>query len=1037
MREQPSSFRLGVFAWESDLLDADQLASGVAKWAEAPETSLVGHLIADGSLTDNDIKLLKTLWAERTADDQLDSTRAEKSQGKQFELSENRADFADSSTPLTASHRFDLVNTLARGGLGKVSVAIDRSLNRRVAIKEMLPDQSDRTESRLRFFREAEITGQLEHPAVVPIHHVGFTAEGVPFYSMRLIEGQTIRDLARELISSEPSANRFNSLEFRRLLNSFITVCHAVAHAHSRQIIHRDIKPANIIVGKTGETMLVDWGLAKTIKLKNADENYRQQIDACGTGSEDRSEEGDFDVDLSAQGSIIGTPAYMSPEQAAGSGHTGPASDIYSLGATLHFLLTGRPPVQADSPGAILTAARLGKRTTPREVCTTVPLALDAICQKAMAFDPADRYSNPIQITEDIERWLADEPVSVWRDSASVRWRRWIRKYRALSMAVSITILASLLGLTVFSAMMARHNHQLQIANENEQAARAIADQQGALALETLRSVVGDIQIKLQHIPAAQRVRQGLLETSLVGLEKVAVNLANSTEVDMCTLLAHRELGDLFLEIGNVGDYQGVERAKMEFQAAHSIAQVLVDAYPLDIEAGRQLALTLQRLADVESRIGSATVAMEQRVLALAMLEQLHGIDPNNEQVIRSIGVAHNLLGDLYIQLSEYKKAGDHFLEALRIREDQASRSVHFPESDRDLVVSLNKVAGHYSRIGDDNAAEEMFSRSLLATNALVDANPGDFNALRDLSVVHYRLGNHWLKQREMEKAIEHHEASQALDLARLALDPENLLAQRDVLESTMQLADTLRRAGHREVAIQRSHEAIELGDRVLLTNPNDRRAMRYLAYVLGDLGTMLCEVEDGEANSSEYLQLFERCLALMTQAAKLDSENPRGQYDIAYGKIKLSRGFLAAGQPADALAHLGQALSIQRNRCGQQPENLEAQNELVETLLLKAEVCQKLQQNELVHDLFAEAQEITDRLTVEAPTSVAYKDSQINVLYNFGRQLKACREFEIATIKFETALQLATNLLQSGDATETANQWIEKLNRGLEELRH
>lgn len=652
-----------------------------------------------------------------------------------------------------------------------------------------------------------------------------------------------------------------------------------------------------------------------------------------------------------------------------------------------------------------------------------------------MAIDPADRYSDPIEITEDIERWLADEPVSVFRDSATVRWRRWIRKHRALSMAVGISILITVLGLSVLLAMMAHHNRQLQIANKNTQASREIADQQRTLALDTLRSVVGDIQKKLQHIPAAQRVRQGLLEASLVGLEKVAVNLANSTEVHMNSLLAHRELGDLFLEIGNVGDHQGVERARLEFQAAHSIAQALVDANPQDIEAGRQLALSIQRLADIESRIGSVATALDQRVQALTLLEELQVRDPDNEQVVRSIGVAHNLLGDLHVQLSDHQNAGNHFLEALRIREDQAARGVYFPESERDLVVSLNKVAGHYSRMGDDNAAEEMFSRSLLATQALVDATPGDFNALRDLSVVHYQLGNHWLRRREMEKALEHHEASQALDLARLELDPENLLAQRDVLESTMQLADTLRLSGHREVAIQRSHEAIKLGDRILLVNPTDRRAMRYLAYVLGDLGTMLCEAKDSESNRAEYLPLFERCLALMERAAELDSENPRGQFDIAYAKVKLSRGRLSAGEPANALVHLDDALAIQRGRCEQQAENLVAQNDLLEILLLKAEACQKLAQNELARDLFAEAEATAERLMAEAPTSVAYRETQIKVLYNFGKYLKTCGELQRAETKFETVFQLATNLLQSGNATDTANHWIEKVNRELDEL--
>lgn len=1034
MNKQPSALRLGVFAWESDLLEAEQLARGVVKWAAQPEISLVAHLIADGSLTETDIHLLNALWAEHTADVQQDMTRVEQPITNRAGPTGEKLPVDDNVSTLEASHRFELVNKLATGGLGKISVAIDRTLNRQVAIKEMLPRHAKCGVAQARFFLEAEITSQLEHPAVVPIHNLGFTPEGTPFYSMRLIEGRTIRDLTQDWIHSEPDGSaRFASLAFRRLLNSFITVCHAVAHAHSRNIIHRDIKPANIVVGENGETMLVDWGLAKHIPSKRADESSREHQDAEETiiefGSDDRSEDDDFSLGLSTRGAAIGTPAYMSPEQAAGSGIVGTANDIYSLGATLHFLLTGRPPVQGDTVDSVLEAVRSGKQTAPGEVCESVPRALDAICRHAMAFAPGDRYATPIEMAQDIERWLADEPVSVWRDSAGTAVRRWIRRHRVLSMAIGATVAASLIGTSLFSVIVTGHNRQLRIANEHVQAARTLADQQGALALETLRSVVGDIQKKLQHIPAAQRVRQGLLETSLAGLEKLAVNLANSTEIDQSTVLAHRELGDLFLEIGNIGAYQGLERARWEFQAAHSIAQALVDANPSDIEAGRQWALTVQRLADVESRIGSVSAAMAHRVLALETLESLHIIDPNNEQVVRSIGVAHNLLGDLYVQTGDYQNAGDHYLEAFRLREEQAARNVYFPESDRDLIVSLNKVAGHYSRIGNDQAAAEMFQRSLRATEALVDAHPGDFNALRDLSVVHYQLGKHFLKLRQMEQALEHLEASRGLDVARLALDPDNLSAQRDALESTLHLADALRTAGLREAAIIRSHEAIELGDRILMTNPDDLRAMRYLAYALGDLGTMLCDEEHVAPDLADYLPLFERCLALMTRAAELDSDNPRGQYDIAFAKVQLSRGLMVAERPSDSLTHVDQALTIQRHRCQNQPENLVALHDLVETLLLAAKVRQELEQGDSARNLFAEAEEAVIHLTEREPANAAYRDTQIHVLYEFGKHLQSCGVIDLARGKFEEALQIANDLFQSGNATDAARKWIDKLN--------
>ena len=184
-------------------------------------------------------------------------------------------------------------------------------------------------------------------------------------------------------------------------------VCNAIDYAHSRGVLHRDIKPANIIVGKHGETLVVDWGLAKVLGRSDPGSVERTLIPKSSTSGTAET----------LPGSALGTPAYMSPEQARGDlDQLGPRSDVYSLGATLYFLLTGQTPLEGDDIGAVLRAAQEGRFAPPRKHDPSIDKALEAVCLKAMALSPEDRYTTPRALADDLERWMADEPVSAWRE---------------------------------------------------------------------------------------------------------------------------------------------------------------------------------------------------------------------------------------------------------------------------------------------------------------------------------------------------------------------------------------------------------------------------------------------------------------------------------------------------------------------------------------------------------------------------------------------------------------------------------------------
>jgi serine/threonine protein kinase len=341
-------------------------------------------------------------------------------------------------------------------------VAQDVELHRQVALKALQIQFKSDTAARARFLLEAEITARLEHPGVVPVYGLVPQPDGTTAYAMRFIEGETLKDAIERLHRGQAPAESTNEsrrerrsilrtawdywvvfvaanslvilprrltrdprsyrLVLRQLLNRFIVVCNTVAYAHSRGIIHRDIKPANIMLGKFGETLLVDWGLAKRVQRSE---------DQRSTGEESLVPQTAPAGDLTRVGDALGTPQYMSPEQAAGrSDSVGPASDVYSLGATLYVLLTGQLPFRASPISELLDRIQQGAFPRPREAKRGIPRALEAICLKAMATRPDDRYPAALDLAADLERWLADEPVSAWRRPWVGRVYHWLTRHR-------------------------------------------------------------------------------------------------------------------------------------------------------------------------------------------------------------------------------------------------------------------------------------------------------------------------------------------------------------------------------------------------------------------------------------------------------------------------------------------------------------------------------------------------------------------------------------------------------------------------------
>ncbi|MFI5402451.1 MAG: WD40 repeat domain-containing serine/threonine protein kinase, partial [Planctomycetota bacterium] len=374
------------------------------------------------------------------------------------------------------SGRYELREEVARGGMGVILKVWDRNLRRTLAMKAAfagVPDETDPVSLAqvTRFLEEAQITGQLDHPGVVPVHELGVDEEGRIFFTMRLIRGSTLDEVIKLARRNEEGWSQ------ARALGVMVRVCEAMAYAHSKGVIHRDIKPANIMVGKFGEVYVMDWGLAKVIgrpdalgpRLNQSIALLRTQVRTDRAEDISRTPNSPF---LTLEGTIVGTPPYMPPEQAEGRiDALDPRSDVYSAGALLYTLLTGRMPYVEpnERAGAADVIGRLlaGPPTPIYSIDRTAPAELVAICEKAMARKREDRYTDMVGMAEDLRAYVEGRVVRAHRTGALAEFRKWVVRNKATAAAV-----AALLVVAVGGSLFVAWQQQKQVAELSEAQAK-------------------------------------------------------------------------------------------------------------------------------------------------------------------------------------------------------------------------------------------------------------------------------------------------------------------------------------------------------------------------------------------------------------------------------------------------------------------------------------------------------------------------------------------------------------------------------------
>ncbi len=426
-------------------------------------------------------------------DDDAPATRSERPPSRRAKL-----DHADtepvaiesppSSPTLDAGRRYTFGREIARGGMGRVVEATDTLLGRKVALKAALASEPEAVR---RFARETQVTARLEHPSIIPVYDAGQTADGIPFYVMRKVAGRPLDALVRERRTIDDRL---------KLLPDVLAAVDAVAHAHGRGVLHRDLKPANILVGELGETIVIDWGLAKVID--DVDDEIADENPAAGK-----------DAGLKTRaGQVVGTPGFMAPEQLQGEPATR-ACDVYALGATLYHVLAGEPPHAAGSSDEMIALALSGPPRPIDDVVDGVPGALVTILERAMAYDIAERYVDGAAVAAELRSFLTGQLVASHNYSTVERAVRFIKRHRA-AMAIALVATAVVAVVAYLSvtrivsernaaddarviALVEARNAEAARAREAERADDLLVEQAAALIATNPTAAVG----RLHQLP--------------------------------------------------------------------------------------------------------------------------------------------------------------------------------------------------------------------------------------------------------------------------------------------------------------------------------------------------------------------------------------------------------------------------------------------------------------------------------------------------------------------------------------------------------
>ncbi len=794
---------------------------------------------------------------------------------------------------------------LARGGMGRIHIARDRRLGRDVALKELLVDSE---ELAARFEREARITARLQHPSIVSIHEAGRWPDGRPFYAMELVSGRSLHEV---IAKTKTLAERIG------LVPNLLAVADAIAYAHSRHVIHRDLKPGNVIVGEFGETIVIDWGLAKHVGATDPPPAQPSEPAPADSGAK------------TAIGTVMGTPGYMSPEQAAGE-LVDERTDVYAIGAIAFHALTGAPG--RGSRG----------RLVDRE--PDIPPDLAAIVERAMALDRDARYPTARELADDLRRFQTGQLVGAHHYSLGELVRRWLRRHRT---PVAVAVVAAVALIAVSALAMRSVLHARERADEQ----RALAVQRGADAEDVMGFMLFDLGDKLRRagrlelMDAMTRRAIAYYDARAAASDTDPTRLATALEMvgdvlrdegDLVGALAEYRRALAIAEehgaspiwlhhvavarnsIGEVAYAQGdLPGALAEHEKARAIADDLVRREPADPRWQRDLATSLSLAATVLTDRGEHDRALAYLQRSLSLREQLATSQPDDEKARRDLMIGHSELG-MGLQFTHDRDGAVRELHAgLAIAEREADRGPPSTTWQRDIAIAHERLGDMARERGDPAGALAEYRDDIDAMTKLVAIDPSNAEWQRRLSIGRERAGSMLLQQGDPEAALVELRACKQIRLLLTARDPTNTRWQRDLSVVTNRIGDALLARSDVAGALEAYRTAREVRDRLTAKDPTNAKWQNDMLASHRRIGNALLRSGDAAAAMVEY----EAALAVARQMADRDPVSI-DQGELLELHEQTAAALQVRGDRERARSELEAALAIAKHRAERDPDS-------------------------------------------------------------------------------------------------------------------
>ncbi len=851
--------------------------------------------------------------------------------------------------------RYTLTHLHAKGGMGRVWLARDGALGRQIALKELRPDQSDNSIIWSRFLYEAKITAQLEHPSIVPVYELG---EGdAPYYTMRFVRGRTLSEAVRAY-HKKRAAGEADVVGMVDLLSAFTSVCQAVAYAHSRGIIHRDLKGQNVVLGDFGEVIVLDWGLAKRV---GPDQSL---IPAEGTATEaaaapmppeagtavtfaaghddgfappdpiDNKTSGPSTPGVSSdhgpgpngsahhgsktgnrpipesgagpegtmQGQLLGTPAYMAPEQAQGRHDlVDQRTDIYGLGAILYEILTGRPPFIAPKTAEVIRKVCQEAPTPPRQIVPQIAPGLEAVCLKALNKEKADRYATAAELAQEVRRWLADEPVKAYPEPWTDRVARWARRHRTHVAAAAALIVTSTIALGASTLLVSRERNEAEA--QGQQARQAVH----------LLTKVADIGFDEQLDP----LQEEFLKNALAYYEQFTGRVSRDPEVRLEHGRAYQQMGDILRKLGRLGE------SETDYRKSVEMLEPLASAAGSGRDAKQSLARTRTLLADLLVRRGADKGRAEplygqalEAQRALADVNQ----DPaaTTEDILR-LGQTLKSRADLLRLDGKFSQARTVYDQSVDELERAHAADPKRAETRDELAMAIAARGRIHRELGDLAPAEDDFRQALDRLEKLIAEFPtvprhreSLARTLNTLSVIEQETGRLADAEGHLRRELE------LVD--RLAKDfPDRPEHRRELARTLSNLGSVLLaqdRTGDAEPILRR---AIEVNDTIAARSPDDVQIRLDLAKCHNNLGEILRQKGDAKSAIAAFL----RARAINEKLVKEFPDRPRYRSALADNLVNVALAMQDAN-PADAEATYRAANALFDKLIADHPDNVD-----------------------------------------------------------------------------------------------------------------